>query len=195
MEVIRETLWKRCLSTPIKPPAKSSNICLSETAYQHKGTRRKCKKTNQAAIIQWQRQCIMDKPHCKPWPKSKTNDISKQSPSPLHHTFLLGRARFTAQPLSALLLQVNAPLTEKTWDEVELFSFWKLKWRTLHSFQDWELQLELGEIMAFERIIKQNNYWIRLSYHINNYGDLGGCYPPRRTVSTDNTLLDLDNSS
>ena len=34
------------------------------------------------------------------------------------------------------LLQVNAPLTEKTWDEVELFSFWKLKWRTLHSFQD-----------------------------------------------------------
>ena len=102
MEVIRETLWKRCLSTPIKPPAKSSNICLSETAYQHKGTRRKCKKTNQAAIIQWQRQCIMDKPHCKPWPKSKTNDISKQSPSPLHHTFLLGRARFTAQPLAAL---------------------------------------------------------------------------------------------
>ena len=102
MEVIRETLWKRCLSPPIKPPAKSSNICLSETAYQHKGTRRKCKKTNQAAIIQWQRQCIMDKPHCKPWPKSKTNDISKQSPSPLHHTFLLGRARFTAQPLSAL---------------------------------------------------------------------------------------------
>ena len=36
MEVIRETLWKRCLSTPTKPPAKSSNICLSETAYQHK---------------------------------------------------------------------------------------------------------------------------------------------------------------
>ena len=25
-------------------------------------------------------------------------------PSPLHHTFLLGRARFTAQPLSALLV-------------------------------------------------------------------------------------------
>ena len=49
----------------------NSNICLSETAYQHKGTRRKCKKTNQAAIIQWQRQCLMDKPHRKPWPKSK----------------------------------------------------------------------------------------------------------------------------
>ena len=31
-----------------------------------------------------------------------TRDISKQSPSLLHHTFLLGRARFTAQPLSAL---------------------------------------------------------------------------------------------
>ena len=29
-------------------------------------------------------------------------DISKHSPSPLHHTFLLGRARFTAQALSAL---------------------------------------------------------------------------------------------
>ena len=104
MEVIRETLWKRCLSTPTKPPAKNSNICLSETAYQHKGTRKKCKKTNQAAIIQWQRQRLMDKPHRKPWPKSKTSDISKQSPSPLHHTFLLGRARFTAQPLSALLV-------------------------------------------------------------------------------------------
>ena len=71
MEVIRETLWKRCLSTPIKPSAKNCNICLSETAYQHKGTRKKCKKTNQAAIIQWQRQCLMDKPHRKPWPKSK----------------------------------------------------------------------------------------------------------------------------
>ena len=72
MEVIRETLWKRCLSTPTKPPAKNSNICLSETAYQHKGTRKKCKKTNHAAIIQWQRQCLMDRPHPKPWPKSKT---------------------------------------------------------------------------------------------------------------------------
>ena len=102
MEVIKETLWKRCLSTPTKPPAKNSNICLSETAYQHKGTRKKCKKTNQAAIIQWQRQCLKYKPHRKPRPKSKTSDISKQSPSPLHHTFLLGRARFTAQPFSAL---------------------------------------------------------------------------------------------
>jgi len=74
MEVIRETLWKRCLSTPNKPPAKNSNICLSETAYQHKGTRKKCQKTNQAAIIQWQRQCLMDKPHRKPWPKSKTSE-------------------------------------------------------------------------------------------------------------------------
>ena len=39
----------------------------------------------------------------KPRPKSKTSDISKQSPSKLHHTVLLGRARFTAQPLSALV--------------------------------------------------------------------------------------------
>ena len=107
MEVIKETLWKRCLSTPTKPPAKNSNKFLSETAYQHKGTRKKCKKTNQAAISQWQRQCLMYKPHRKPRPKSKTSDISKQSPSPLHHTFLLGRARFTAQPLSALVSVVQ----------------------------------------------------------------------------------------
>ena len=39
-------------------------------------------------------------------PESKTSDISKQSPSPLHHTFLLGRARFTARPLSALVIFV-----------------------------------------------------------------------------------------
>ena len=104
MEVIRETLWnswKRCLSTPTKPPSKKSKICLSETEYQHKGTRKKCKKTNQAAIIQWQRQCLMDKLHHNPWPRAKTSDFAKQSPSPLHDTYLLGRARFTAQPLSA----------------------------------------------------------------------------------------------
>ena len=37
--------------------------------------------------------------------------ISKQSPSPLHHTFLLGRARFTAQPLSALAQVVETSVT------------------------------------------------------------------------------------
>ena len=26
---------------------------------------------------------------------------------------------------------------------------------------------------------------------MKNYGDLGGCYPPRPTALTDNTLLDL----
>ena len=30
---------------------------------------------------------------------------------------------------------------------------------------------------------------------MKNYGDLGGCYPPRPTASTDTTLLDLHNSS
>ena len=30
---------------------------------------------------------------------------------------------------------------------------------------------------------------------MKNYGDRGGCYPPRPTASTDNTLLDLHNSS
>ena len=28
-------------------------------------------------------------------------------------------------------------------------------------------------------------------YLMKNYGDQGGCYPPRPTASTDNTLLDL----
>ena len=32
-------------------------------------------------------------------------------------------------------------------------------------------------------------------YLIKNYGDRGGCYPPRPTASTDNTLRDRHNSS
>ena len=35
----------------------------------------------------------------------------------------------------------------------------------------------------------------RHSYHMKNYGDRGGCYLPRPTASTGNTLLDLHNSS
>ena len=34
---------------------------------------------------------------------TEVENRSKQSPSPLHHTFLLRRVRFTAQPLSALV--------------------------------------------------------------------------------------------
>ena len=30
---------------------------------------------------------------------------------------------------------------------------------------------------------------------MKNYGDLGGCYPPRPKASMDNTLLDVHNSS
>ena len=30
---------------------------------------------------------------------------------------------------------------------------------------------------------------------MKNYGDFGGCYPPLPTASTDNTLLNLHNSS
>ena len=41
---------------------------------------------------------------------TEVENKSKQSPSPLHHTFLLGRARFTAQPLSALRESVSYPL-------------------------------------------------------------------------------------
>ena len=29
---------------------------------------------------------------------------------------------------------------------------------------------------------------------MKNFGDLGACYPPRPTASTDNALLDLHNS-
>ena len=93
-----------CLLQLNLPQKKNGNICLSETAYQHKRTRKKYKKTTQAALILWQRQCLMDKPHPKPCSKSKTGDISNQSPSPLHHTFSLGRVRFTAQSLFALAL-------------------------------------------------------------------------------------------
>ena len=64
----------------------------------------------------------MDKAHRKPRPKSKTSDISKQSPSPLHHTFVLGRARFIAQPLSALgLLARNRVLL--IWILIGIFDF------------------------------------------------------------------------
>ena len=125
---VRETLWKRCLSTPIKPPAKNSNIWLSETTCQHKETRKKCKKTNQAAIIQWQRQCLMDKPHRKPWRKSKMGDICKHSPSPLHHTFLLGRVRFTPPNLyPPWFQQFVSPLREINglyWSRIDLLGFY-----------------------------------------------------------------------
>ena len=32
-------------------------------------------------------------------------------------------------------------------------------------------------------------------YDMNNYADLGVCYPPQPSASADNTLLDLHNSS
>ena len=38
-------------------------------------------------------------------------------------------------------------------------------------------------------------FGFRIIIHMKNYGDLGGCYPRRPTDSTDNTLLDLHNSS
>ena len=40
-----------------------------------------------------------------------------------------------------------------------------------------------------------NKTIIEFGFRIMNYGDLGGCYPPRPTASKDNTLLDLHNSS
>ena len=46
------------------------------------------------------------------------------------------------------LLQVNEPLTEKTWGRGWVVLAVKTKWPTLHSFWDKELQLELGKIMA-----------------------------------------------
>ena len=84
MEVIKETLWKRCLSTPTKPPVKNSNICLSETAYQHKRTRKKCKKTIPAAIIQWQRHRLMYKPHHIASPDRSRKQASFLRRGPVH---------------------------------------------------------------------------------------------------------------
>ena len=65
-------------------------------------------------------------------------------------------------------LQVKAPLLRRPGDEVELFWLWKKKWRKFHSFQEQELQLELGKIIAKNMA---------------------------KTASVDNTLLYLLNSS
>ena len=46
------------------------------------------------------------------------------------------------------LLQVRH-VTEKTsGDKVELFWLWQKKWQTFHLFQEWELQLKLGELIV-----------------------------------------------
>ena len=45
-------------------------------------------------------------------------------------------------------LQVMHGKPRRPGDEVELFWLWKQKWRTFHSFQELELQLELGETIA-----------------------------------------------
>ena len=80
--------------------------------------------------------------HRKPWPKSKRSNISKQSPSPLHHTFFLGRARFTTKPLSALPISVKRrprtivfTMQMRTWQQ-QSHCFLTLKTivRSLHSF-------------------------------------------------------------
>ena len=54
----------------------------------------------------------------KPFQALISGDISKQSSSPLHHIFLLGHARFTAQFLSALrspLISVAPPKRKILW--------------------------------------------------------------------------------
>ena len=84
----------------------------------------------------------MYKAHRKPRPKSKTSDISKQSPSPLHHTFLLGRARFTAQPLSALVFKhcccaVSLDVTDCHWvidGWANLAPILYFLWKTMRSY-------------------------------------------------------------
>ena len=113
MEVIKETLWKRCLCTPTKPPAKNSNICLSDDSVPAQRNKEEVQENNSSrhnsvTASDSNVQTTSYRKFRKPWPKSKTSekkkqqaktsDISKQSPSPLHLTFLLGRARFTAQP-------------------------------------------------------------------------------------------------
>ena len=112
MEVIKETLWKRWLSTPTKTSAKNSNICLSETAYQNKETRKKCKKTNQATIIQWQRQCLMDKP---------TNHIASPERSRKRATFLTRVPVHCITPFCSDAL-VSLPNLYPPWVKLRLWS-------------------------------------------------------------------------
>ena len=38
-------------------------------------------------------------------------------------------------------------------------------------------------------------FGFRIVIFMKNYGDLRGCYPPWPTALTDNTILDLHNSS
>ena len=45
-------------------------------------------------------------------------------------------------------LQVKALWPRRPGDEVELSWLWKRKWRTFHLFEEQELQLELGEMIA-----------------------------------------------
>ena len=48
--------------------------------------------------------------------------------------------------------------------------------------------------MNNKTIIESFVIWI-IEYHMKNYGDLGGFYPPQPMALTENTLLDLHNSS
>ena len=115
MEVIKETLWKRRLSTPTKPPAKNSNFCLSDDSVPAQRNEEEVQENNSSRhnSVTAALSNVQTTSYRKPWPKSKKSVISKQRPSPLHHTFLLGRARFTSQPLSALLFTYLKPRPSK----------------------------------------------------------------------------------
>ena len=78
MEVIKETFWKRCLSTPTKPPAKNSNICLSDDSVPAQRNEEEVQENNSsrhnsvtAAVSNVQTTSY--RKFRKRWPKSKTS--------------------------------------------------------------------------------------------------------------------------
>ena len=95
-----------------------------------------------------------------PWPKSETSDISKHSPSPLHHTFLLGRARFTAQPLSALLHTIPSqePLTNSIVPSQICKRLLKTGWTEAYTFRFIDQALKKGWHFFLCRIYLSSSY-------------------------------------
>ena len=64
------------------------------------------------------------------------------------------------------------------------------KWGTLDCVSCFPLYFFV--LYRFLRALQQNST-VEGSIFVNS-ADLGGCYPPRPSVSVDNTLLDLQNS-
>ena len=50
---------------------------------------------------------------------------------------------------------------------------------------DYAWNFSQSEMAKYFEWILISNSWIRLSYHLKNYGDRGGCYRPRRKTPTE----------